>query len=544
MEVKEEPESLEEESSLVIDENFVSVEPSPEIPPPEPEEEVIAEVNMKLSEKDMKEEKIKRELDNDNDMGAFTDDDDVVFVGVEPDEERYNSTQSLIRDLVGLESNGFQEPTEPVPIQEQPVVLPAEEAPFNSTIVISDPRPSTFTVNDPQPPTPSVTDAQPATSRVADPQPSTSIVTDPKPSTSTVSDPLPSSCHPIVTAPPLDILEILQTFNIDTVLASLVKLYNIDFVVEKLKQLKGDSTDKKRKEKEKEKERTKKNDYKKSSSKHHDKKKESKHKKSPTRKEDSTFLAPSKVQKRRESYKDRSNSNDDSSKEKKPAPVQQRRKSTPAKEPEPAKIDHRRSSERKAEPQTVLPVVEKPHEISIEDHMEVTSAPDPPLPESVPNPAPPPAAPAPCEPPSPPADIMKSPEPIYGEMCVQAEKKRRLNDFSCEKMKPVPDPVPIEDIFSASQLPPPLDVVPEPKEPDFKFKLFDKKKVRVAHNKLTEKKDTKKESKEKEREAPKRKAVERKPSENYRIPLKSATRDPIDDLQSLLDQIDDATKGV
>lgn len=71
---------------------------------------------------------------------------------------------------------------------------------------------------------------------------------------------------------------------------------------------------------------------------------------------------------------------------------------------------------------------------------------------------------------------------------VASLKKRRMTIHDIvesrvtKDLRPVPPAMNIVDYYLPSELPPPLDVVPEPKDPEFKHKIFNKVKKRIAHN--------------------------------------------------------------
>lgn len=246
--MKEEPENIEsvddEENNLVIDEhpngspqNIVQI---PEVPAVD--DEVIAQIELDEGWNiEMKEELIKRELEDD--LGDFTDDeDDVIFLGPVPavssapssitdsfkylnqfsqapglneDDDAYNDTQMLLNDLLEPEPVAEPEPTEPV--------LAPPEMPTSH----SDPTPSTSK------------DTSAALMEEIPPP---------------ISDDL------VINANPLSLVEMLKEIEFDTLLSSLLELYDIDVVIAKLKEIKGISDDphenekkegKKNKEKEK-----------------------------------------------------------------------------------------------------------------------------------------------------------------------------------------------------------------------------------------------------------------------------------------------------
>uniref|UniRef100_A0A336KZM3 CSON001955 protein n=1 Tax=Culicoides sonorensis TaxID=179676 RepID=A0A336KZM3_CULSO len=134
----------------------------------------------------------------------------------------------------------------------------------------------------------------------------------------------------------------------------------------------------------------------------------------------------------------------------------------------------------------------------------------------------------------------------------QALKRKAENDtnnhstFSLKKLKSVPPEKNIEELFRASQLPPPLEVVPEPKEPEFKNILFNKTKHRVAHNKTSDKQKDDPPKKKKDLSLNGEKDINRniKTSNTFKIPKiparrKSTVEKPENDLLSILNTIEE-----
>lgn len=290
--------------------------------------------------------------------------------------------------------------------------------------------------------------------------------------------------------------------------------------------------------------------------------------------ENPTFLQEEplpKITKRRESHKDRRSSIDkpSTSKEVKPVSVEKRRKSIISTENEPVTNGKNHLSEINKELEIVLPPLSLPID-QIRPPLPESDPICPPLPESDPI-CPPLPESDPIPPPLPESDpihhaptglkrkvdeIASSPPKPSNESHVLPEKHRQKFDIhqAIKRIKPLPKTKKIEDTFTPSQLPPPLDVVPEAKEPEYKHKLFNKKKNRVAHGKVLDKGKGSSKEKDKEREKPKKKEVEKKKElnldvrkkqgEKYTIPKTIQSRESrssSDDMQSFLDKIDEAT---
>lgn len=550
---------IDEEPTLMIDEapeaqnNVVQI---PEIDVPEPfqvaaqdedgnDPSVIAEVNdLDWFERiEVKQEAVKHELDDD-DMGTFTDDeddDDVIFVDPvattstkntesfnylnqfsqmpgfnNDDDDGYNNTQTLLNDLM--------EATPP-PVETNPPLpeIPVPPPPISETVMMTPPPP-----------------VVPAEAPV--------VITDRIPSTS-------ATCNETNEGPegqtPVNLVEILKETDLSVVLRALVDIHTVDVMRKAMKDIeKTDNVVDKSTNDKKRKGETKKDETSKRSSDRNSKNR-SKEKKSREVKDDPKFLKEKSPPKRRDSHKDRRSSLDkDKSSTSKAASVEKRRSSA-RDQPDMSK-DRRssvekssRSKETKAVPVRRDSVHDRPGpSTEVEPVLNGEVSPEP---ESV---APRPVSPVLDQNPSASGtkrkadEICTSPEPMINDFhAPPAEKRRAKFDFidSLKNLRPVPAAKNIEDIFTASQLPPPLEMVPEAKEPDFKYKLFNKKKERVAHNKVPEKDEGKPRKREAETKKKEFTSDPRKKRENgYKIPKIDTGSKITEDLSSFIARVDAA----
>ncbi|XP_063697772.1 uncharacterized protein LOC134828717 [Culicoides brevitarsis] len=475
--------------------NCVSLPPDDNlIPIAEP---VIAQVRQEDDELgiDFKEELIKRELEDD--MGAFTeeeDDDEVEYVSsykldiplnknssmpfpyieqfseaiLPPDDESHqSSTQTLLSDLLGSESNETTaEPAENVPLVEENV----EETPFRV----------------PLPPKSPINDLQPSTSTAL-------------PNDSAISS---------------NLSEVLRATDLDTVLNLLADVHGMDHLMKKFNEIKRKMS------KDDHHEKSKDLNEKKKSSKNH--KKSSNHKNGSKSKEKHSHEKPKEAPKpekeRRKSMEKPSTSSKDSKS------VEKRRKSVPANSVEPEPVEDIPNEDEQHSP---LQMYDEP-EIETHANSRQNSTEEP-------------------EPAETPAGVKRKADDLVSPG-FHTEKRRFKADFSdsLKKLRSVPDPIPIEELYSASQLPPPLEVVPEMKQPDYKVKLFNKTKERKAHNRVEKKESDKKlenkrEKKEqnKKKDTPKTFKIPKVTDKPKKSPLER--RDSDDGLKAFVKELEEAT---